>query len=77
MSKVKERAQRFKRLLADETFQEIIEFIKNEQIAVFLDSSATIDDIDKAREIVLGVEGVQRVIRAAIDDEAMENKKQS
>lgn len=77
MSKVKERAQRFKRLLADETFQEIIEFIKDEQIAVFLDSSATIDDIDKAREIVLGVEGVQRVIRAAIDDEAMENKKQS
>lgn len=77
MSKVKERAQRFKRLLADETFQEIIEFIKDEQIAVFLDSSATIDDIDKAREIVLGVEGVQRVIRAAIDDEAVENKKQS
>ena len=77
MSKVKERAQRFKRLLADETFQEIIEFIKQEQIAVFLDSSATIDDIDKAREIVLGVEGVQRVIRAAIDDEAVENKKLS
>ena len=77
MSKVKERAQRFKRLLADETFQEIIEFIKNEQIAVFLDSSATIEDVDKAREVVLGVEEVQRVIRAAIDDEAMENKKQS
>jgi hypothetical protein len=76
MSKVKERAQRFKRLLADETFQEIIEFIKQEQIAVFLDSSATIDDIDKAREIVLGVDEVQRVIRAAIDAEAMEDKKQ-
>ena len=77
MSKVKERAQRFKRLLADETFQEIIEFIKQEQIAVFLDSSATIEDIDKAREVVLGVDEVQRVIRAAIDDEAVENKKQS
>ena len=77
MSKVKERAQRFKRLLADETFQEIIEFIKGEQIAVFLDSSATIEDVDKAREVVLGVEEVQRVIRAAIDDEAVENKKQS
>ena len=77
MSKVKERAQRFKRLLADETFQEIIEFIKQEQIAVFLDSSATIEDVDKAREVVLGVEEVQRVIRAAIDDEAMENKKLS
>ena len=77
MSKVKERAQRFKRLLADETFQEIIEFIKQEQIAVFLDSSATIDDIDKAREIVLGVDEVQRVIRAAIDAEAMEDKKHS
>jgi len=76
MSKVKERAQRFKRLLADETFQEIIEFVKQEQIAVFLDSSATIDDIDKAREIVLGVDEVQRVIRAAIDAEAMEDKKQ-
>jgi hypothetical protein len=77
MSKVKERAQRFKRLLADETFQEIIEFIKQEQIAVFLDSSATIEDIDKAREVVLGVDEVQRVIRAAIDDEAVENKKLS
>jgi len=77
MSKVKDRAQRFKRLLADETFQEIIEFIKNEQIAVFLDSSATIEDIDKAREIVLGVDEVQRIIRAAIDDEAMEDKKLS
>jgi len=77
MSKVKERAQRFKRLLADETFQEIIEFIKGEKIAVFLDSSATIEDIDKAREVVLGVDEVQRVIRAAIDDEAVENKKLS
>lgn len=77
MSKVKERAQRFKRLLADDTFQEIVEFIKQEQIAVFLDSSATIEDIDKAREVVLGVDEVQRVIRAAIDDEAVENKKLS
>ena len=77
MSKVKDRAQRFKRLLADETFQEIMEFIKNEQVAVFLDSNATIDDIDKAREIVLGLDEVQRVIRAAIDDEAVEIKKES
>jgi len=77
MSKVKERAQRFKRLLADDTFQEIVEFIKQEQIAVFLDSNATIEDIDKAREVVLGVDEVQRVIRAAIDDEAVENKKLS
>jgi len=77
MSKVKERAQRFKRLLGDETFQEIMEFIKSEQVAVFLDSSATIDDIDKAREIVLGLDEVQRVIRAAIDDESVELKKES
>jgi hypothetical protein len=77
MSKVKDRAQRFKRLLADETFQEIMEFIKDEQVAVFLDSNATIDDIDKAREIVLGLDEVQRVIRAAIDDEAVEIKKES
>ncbi len=77
MSKVTERAQRFKKLLADETFQEIMEFIKSEQVAVFLDSSATIDDIDKAREIVLGLDEVQRVIRAAIDDESVELKKES
>jgi len=77
MSKVRDRAQRFKRLMADETFQEIIEFIKGEQVAVFLDSSATIDDIDKAREIVLGIDEVQRVIRAAIDDELVEIKKES
>ena len=77
MSKVRDRAQRFKRLMADETFQEIIEFIKGEQVAVFLDSSATIDDIDKAREIVLGLDEVQRVIRAAIDDESVELKKES
>lgn len=77
MSKITERAQRFKRLLGDETFQEIMEFIKSEQVAVFLDSSATIDDIDKAREIVLGLDEVQRVIRAAIDDESVELKKES
>ena len=77
MSKITERAQRIKRLLGDETFQEIMEFIKSEQVAVFLDSSATIDDIDKAREIVLGLDEVQRVIRAAIDDESVELKKES
>lgn len=77
MSKVTERAQRFKKLLGDETFQEIMEFIKSEQVAVFLDSSATIDDIDKAREIVLGLDEVQRVIRAAIDDESVELRKES
>jgi len=77
MSEVKEKAHRFKRLLRDEIFQEVLEHVQDEQIATFLDPSSTLEDVMEARDNIKSLGNIERVIRSAIDAEAVYDKKQS
>lgn len=77
MSEIKEKAHRFKRLLRDEIFQEVLKHVQDEQIATFLDSSSTLEDVMEARDNVKALGNIERVIRSAIDAEAVYDKKQS
>jgi len=77
MSEIKEKAHRFKRLLRDEIFQEVLEHVQDEQIATFLDPSSTLEDVMEARDNVKALGNIERVIRSAIDAEAVYDKKHS
>ena len=77
MSEIKEKAHRFKRLLRDESFQEVLEHVQDEQIATFLDPSSTLEDVMEARDNVKALGNIERVIRSAIDAEAVYDKKHS
>jgi hypothetical protein len=77
MSKVKDKAARFRRLERDETFQEVLSEVQQRQIAVFIDSSATMQEIEKAKSVLTALDEIQLVIRSALDDEAVYDKQNS
>jgi hypothetical protein len=77
MSQIKDRAGQLRRLQRDETFQSVMEQAKQEQIARFLDSSATIIEIEKARAVVAALDEINNIIQAGLDAEAVYDKKNS
>ena len=77
MSNIKDKAARLRRLEKDEAFQELIHEVQQRQITVFIDSSATMQDIEKAKSILTALDEIQLVIRSALDDEAVYDKQNS
>ncbi len=77
MSKVKDRAARMRNLMRDEAFKELMQGVRTEQVGVFLDSNATIEDINQAHDMVKCLEKIERFIQAALDDEAVYDKQNS
>jgi hypothetical protein len=75
MSDVKDRAGRFRNLARDEVFREVMEGVKSRQIAVFLSSSATIEQIERARHMVVALSEIEAYIQTALDDEMVYDKK--
>jgi hypothetical protein len=72
----KERAQNLKRIVDDEAFKDLIAGVKEVQNAVFLDSSATIEEIQKAHHVIQGVAWIERYINSVLDAEKVYDKKQ-
>jgi hypothetical protein len=77
MAEVKEKAARVRQLMRDETFNEVMQIVKSRQVGVFLDSSATIDDINQAHNIVKGLDKIEEYMKSVLADEAMYDKKHS
>jgi hypothetical protein len=75
MSEVKGRAGRYRNLARDEVFREVMEGVKSRQIAVFLSSSATIEQIERARHMVVALSEIEAYIQTALDDEMVYDKK--
>ena len=72
----KERAQNLKRIVDDDAFKDLIAGVKEVQNAVFLDSSATIEEIQKAHHVIQGVAWIERYINSVLDAEKVYDKKQ-
>ena len=72
----KERAHQLRRIVNDDTFKEMMEDVLEAQTAVFLNSSATIQEIEEAHHIVKGVSAIDRYIESVFNAEAMYDKKQ-
>ena len=72
----KERAQNLKRIVDDDAFKDLIVGVKEVQNAVFLDSSATIEEIQKAHHVIQGVAWIERYINSVLDAEKVYDKKQ-
>lgn len=50
--------------------------IKERQTAVFLDSSATMEQIERAHHVIKGVSKIEEYIQSILDEEAIYDKKQ-
>ena len=71
-----ERAQHLRRIVNDDAFKDLIAGVKEVQSAVFLDSSATIEEIQKAHHVIQGVAWIERYIVSVLDAEKVYDKKQ-
>ena len=77
MSKIKDRAGQLRRLQNDETFKGLMEEVRQQQIDLFLDSSATIIEIEKARAIIAALDSINGIIQSGLDAEAVYDAKNS
>lgn len=72
---IKDKAARFRRIANDDVFNEILSGAESEQVAVFLSDSATMEEVEKARDIVNGIKGIRRFIQSALDAERVHDRK--
>lgn len=77
MEGIKDKASRYRNLIKDETFQELMENVANDQVQVFLNPESSVDAIDDARAIVLALENINRTIQRILDAESVYDKHNS
>lgn len=77
MAEIKDRASRIRQLMRDETYNEVMQEVRTKQVGVFLSSSATIDSINQAHQIVIALDKIEEYMRSVLDDEAVYDKKHS
>lgn len=77
MSEIKEKAARYRNLMRDETFQELLNETREKLVDVFLTPSASIDTINEAHTIVRALNEIENTLNAALDAEAVYDKNNS
>jgi len=77
MANIKDRAGKIRDLMRDETFKEVMQGVRTEQVGVFLSSNATIEDIEEAHQIVVALDKIEAYMQTVLDDEAVYDKKHS
>ena len=77
MSEIKEKAARYRNLMRDETFQELLGETREKLVDVFLTPSATIETINEAHTIVRALNEIENTLNAALDAEAVYDKHNS
>ena len=77
MSEIKEKAARYRNLMRDETFQELLNETREKLVDVFLTPSASIETIEEAHTIVRAINEIENTLNAALDAEAVYDKHNS
>ena len=75
MSKISERASRAKRLRDDKAFQEFMEDVRSQQVAVFLKIAASPEAREEAHAIVRALSTIEGTLDAAVSAETYEQKR--
>jgi hypothetical protein len=76
MTTVKDIGNAAQRLLDDETFQSVLDEIRKDQVAVFLDTAATREAREDAHVIVRALDKFEGCIRRRIANASFERKKE-
>lgn len=65
-----------KRITNDETYQEIIEAVKERQVSVFLDPTSTEEQIMEARGIIAAMGKIEDYVLTVLADEKIYDRSQ-
>ena len=74
MSK-KVKSAKIRTLLNDGTFQEVMSEVANRQIAVFVRVDSTMDERDRAHDIIRALREIEDYTDSVMADEAIQNHK--
>lgn len=70
-----ERGVAAERLKGDETFQDVIQSVKDAQVSVFLNPASSQEDREKAHDVIHALSEIEREVDRRINDKAFEEKK--
>jgi|14BtaG_2_1085337.scaffolds.fasta_scaffold03298_2 hypothetical protein len=71
----KEKSDKIKTLINDDTFKDVIAQVMERQIAVFMDVHSTKDERDDAHDIVRALDKITSYMSSVIDDEKISKKR--
>jgi len=73
---IKEKAGHARQLLQDETFQEVLNSIREQQTKVFLNSESSQDDLKHAHDVIRALNHIEDGFNTIFLDEALFDKKE-
>jgi len=71
---IKDKALRYRNLKKDPTFLEVMDKVKIEQTAIFLNPHSSDEALVKARSVVIALDEVETVFQEVFDQEAVFDK---
>ena len=75
---IKQKAANARTLLANDTFKDVLNNIKNDQIKIFLNSGVQETAVrEEAHSIVNAINKIEHYLQSCINDEKMLDKKQN
>jgi len=77
MSEIKDKAARYRDLMRNDTFKELLSETREKLVGVFLTPSATIETIEEAHTIVRALDQIESTLNSALADEAVYDKHNS
>lgn len=73
---IKGKAGNARRLLQDDTFQEVLHSIREQQTKVFLNSESSTDDLKHAHDVIRALNYIEDSFNTIFLDEALHDKKE-
>lgn len=73
---IKEKAARARQLQQDDTFQEVLKSIREQQTNVFLSSESSQDDLKSAHDVIRALNYIEDYFNTVFTDEAIYDKKE-
>jgi hypothetical protein len=68
---IRQRAAKARTLLADDTFKEAVQDLKQLQVNVFLNPASTVEDREEAHHIAGALSKIEQYLQSAVMDEKM------
>ena len=70
-----EKAARIRTLRKDDTFQEVLAGVKQQQVSVFLTSSSSAEEREEAHGIIRALEQIEGYLDSVITEEKVQGKR--
>lgn len=72
---IKTKAARVRTLQKDDTFQEVLSEVRQQQVRVFMSTSSSLDEREEAHSVIYALEQIEAYLDSVITEEKIQEKR--